>query len=416
MKLESLKQQAVDYTLGILPKEEAILFEALVEEDEDAQKYLTDAQDGFAKLSLTAPPSQLGKELRQRVLEQAQPPRDLNPFLESRDICILRDNFTAFDHRYSGGGVSADISALSNKSVTGNIEKNYESLVHLLPLVSGDSRAAAGDFSDLQKFLRGHGSYNDLINKTLQHNWSGESQTSRSVLRTALATLPSLSFFSDRLRDFQPSVADTRRLFYLCRDQLKIMRASFSDLDPSRLVEDENLRLHGAGLLRSKWWGAEHAYFSSNGKVKCGHFFDGPITERCVEFAEYDANMYCLANLLSPRSSDGEFHFELLKDAVPGCTLAVASAEMSDHHFSSLSAIIDRVALPSDQFTQDQFLWDLIEDSMTQGHQCSSTKELREQKAYGYNRIGNYTYLWFAWPAIPNAQDGAEAVTGKPLL
>ena len=247
MTLDSLKQQAVDYTLGILPKEEALLFEALVEEDDDAQKHLTDAQDGFAKLSLTAPPSQLGAELRQRVLEQAQPLRDLNPFLESRDICTLRDNFTAFDHRYSGGGVTADISDLSNKSVTSNIEKNYESLIHLLPLVSGDSRAAAGDFSDLQNFLRSHGSYNDLINKTLQHNWSGESQTSRSVLRTTLATLPSLSFFSDRLRDFQPSVADTRRLFYLCRDQLKIMRASFSDLDPSNLVDDEKRRLHGAG-------------------------------------------------------------------------------------------------------------------------------------------------------------------------
>ena len=415
MTLESLKQLAVDYTLGILPKEDAILFEARIEEDEVAQQLLTNAQDGFAKLSLTAPPSQLGKELRERVLAHTHPAMDLDPFLESRDISFLRENFKAFDSRYSGGGVSADISDLKNKDVTGNLEDGYQSLVKLLPLLAGDSRAAAGDFTDLQNFLRGQDSFSDLVSSTLEHTWSGECQASRSVLRTALATLPSLSFFSDRLRGNQPSLADTRRLFYLCRDQLKIMRASFRDLDPARLVEDEKIRLHGAGLLRSKWWGAEHAFFSSKGTVKCGHFFDGPITERCVEFAEYDANMYCLANLLSPRSSNGEFHFELLKDTVPGCTLAVATAPMDDPQYESLRAVIERKKLPTNQFIQDQFLWDLIEDSMSQGHKCTSNKELREQKAYGYNRMGGTTYLWFAWPAISSAQDGADAVTGNPL-
>ena len=74
--------------------------------------------------------------------------------------------------------------------------------------------------------------------------------------------MPSLAFFSDRLREDQPTVGDTRRLFYLCRDQLKIMRSSFQDLDSDRLIDDET-RYHGAGLLRTKWWGAEHAYFSS---------------------------------------------------------------------------------------------------------------------------------------------------------
>ena len=88
---------------------------------------------------------------------------------------------------------------------------------------------------------------------------------------------PPRAFFSDRLRADQATVGDARRLFYLCRDQLKIMRASFRDLDSERLIEDEKLRYHGAGLLRTKWWGAEHAYFSSNGKVRCGHFLTDPL-------------------------------------------------------------------------------------------------------------------------------------------
>jgi hypothetical protein len=219
-------------------------------------------------------------------------------------------------------------------------------------------------------------------------------------LRTTLATLPSLSFFSDRLRENQANLADTRRLFYLCRDQLKIMRASFKDLDPERLIEDEKLRLHGAGLLQTKWWGAEHAYFSSKGQVKCGHFFDGPVTERCVEFAEYDANMYCLANLLAPRSSTGDFHMELLKDAIPGATLAVATAKMSEQEHQLLQQVITGSSDTAGMALQDHYLWKLIEDSMLRGHQSTDLNELQERKIYGINRLNDFTYLWFAWPAV----------------
>ena len=44
-----LKQQALDYTLGVLPKEESLLFEARLENDEDAQKFLVEAQEDFAQ-------------------------------------------------------------------------------------------------------------------------------------------------------------------------------------------------------------------------------------------------------------------------------------------------------------------------------------------------------------------------------
>ena len=204
-------------------------------------------------------------------------------------------------------------------------------------------------------------------------------------------------------------MGDVRRLFYLCRDQLKIMRASFEDIDPPRLVDDEKLRLHSAGLLQTKWWGAEHAYYSSKGKVRCGHFFDGPVTERCVEFAEYDANMYCMANLLSPRSSNGEFHLELIKDAVPDCILAIATAETSNRAHNELNEIVNGIILPDNIFQHDKVLWSLIEESMIRAHQHSSLEEMRKASLFGCQRLNGSTYIWFAWPAIENAQDGAVA-------
>ena len=398
--METLKQQALDYTLGVLPKEESLLFEARLEDDEDARKLLVEAQEDCANLSLTASPSSLGSEVRSRVMEYTEPKMDFDPFLSTNDISRLRDNFSSSPNRYQGGDASVDLSDIKNGEIKDEVLINYEHLIQLLPLVSGRSKAATGEFSELQSNLRSSPSHYKSIDRVLEHDLKSEDQATRSVLRTTLASLPSLSFFSDRLREDQANLADSRRLFYLCRDQLKIMRASFKDLDPERLIEDEKLRLHGAGLLQTKWWGAEHAYFSSKGQVKCGYFFDGPVTERCVEFAEYDANMYCLANLLAPRSSTGDFHMELLKDAIPGATLAVATAKMSEPEHKSLNEIISGSIVTESTAIQDHFLWKLIEDSMLRGHQSSDLSELRERKVYGINRLGEFTYLWFAWPAV----------------
>ena len=398
--MESLKQKALDYTLGVLPKEDSLLFEARLEEDDDVRKFLVEAQEDCASLSMTAAPASLSNEVRSRVMEYCEPKMDFDPFLSTDDISRLRNNFSFSMNRYQGGDASVDINDIQQGAIKNEVLASYDHLQNLLPLISGNSKAAAGEFDDLQSVLRSKPSLSQGVDQILGHDLKSENPVSRSVLRTALATLPSLSFFSDRLRENKANLADTRRMFYLCRDQLKIMRASFKDLDPEGLIEDEKLRLHGAGLLQTKWWGAEHAYFSSKGQVKCGHFFDGPVTERCIEFAEYDANMYCLANLLAPRSSTGDFHMELLKDAIPGATLAVATAKMSDHEHRSLREITSGSSVISGMALQDYYLWKLIEDSMLRGHQSTDLKDLQERKIYGINRIKDFTYLWFAWPAV----------------
>ena len=398
--MDTLKQKALDYTLGVLPKEDSLLFEAQVEEDDDARNFLVEAQEDCASLSMTAAPASLSDEVRSRVMEYCEPKMDFDPFLSSNDISRLRDNFSSSENRYQGGDASVDINDIQEGAIKDEVLTSYDHLLSLLPMISGNSKAASGEFDDLQSVLRSKPSLSEGVDQILGHDLKSENPATRSVLRTTLATLPSLSFFSDRLRENQANLADTRRLFYLCRDQLKIMRASFKDLDPQRLVEDEKLRLHGAGLLQTKWWGAEHAYFSSKGQVKCGHFFDGPVTERCVEFAEYDANMYCLANLLAPRSSTGDFHMELLKDAIPGATLAVATAKMSEQEHQSLQQVITGSSVTAGTALQDHYLWKLIEDSMLRGHQSTDLKELQERKIYGINRLNDFTYLWFAWPAV----------------
>ena len=119
--------------------------------------------------------------------------------------------------------------------------------------------------------------------------------------------------------------------------------------------------------------------------------------------------MYCLANLLAPRSSNGEFHLELIKDAVPNCTLAIATAEMKQNEHNELDDIVNGIKHPNASLQNDQVLWQLIEESMTRAHPHSTLAELRKDSLFGCHRMDNSTYLWFAWPAIENAQDGADA-------
>lgn len=420
--METLKQQALDYALGTLSKDDAILFEALLEEDDQAKAMLIDAQEECAALSLSAPQSQAGKDLRSRILESCKPAKDFSPFLETEQIKRLRDNYVVPDTRYLGGGASVDMGDLGEQKIQDDLFQVYESLINLSPLVSGNSAAASGELRSLGDWIgNGVGNGNLLgsrMEDSLTHSLvkdQNNDPSSRSTQRSMLAALPSLSFFINRIRENSATVADVRRIFYLCRDQLKIMRASFADLDPDRLADDEKLRIHGAGLLRTKWWGAEHSYFSGSGNVRCGHFFDGPVTERCVEFAEYDSNLYCLANLLASRTGNGEFHIELIKDAIPGGVLAVAMADTPPEGHSEIVNIIEGTRSNPNIPRQDFALWKLIEESMMRGHQDLKTDSLADSPIHGCQRFENGTYLWFAWPNVPNAQSGADAETGKPL-
>jgi hypothetical protein len=413
--LDTLKQKALDYTLGVLLKEESLLFEAMLEDNEEARECLIHAQEDCLNLAHSSHPQSLGNEVRNRILENCEPQLNFDPFLQSESIQNLSKNFSNPDDRYVGGGGCVELGSIKNSLVQDEFHRLYENLIELTPLLAGDSSAAAGEMTGLKKALRKMPSFSQSVDSLLSESIDDENCFVQSVQRSLLSSMPSLSFFSDRLNGDSFAMGDVRRLFYLCRDQLKIMRASFEDIDRTRLIEDEKLRLHSAGLLQTKWWGAEHAYFSSQGKVRCGHFFEGPVTERCVEFAEYDANMYCLANLLSPRSANGEFHLELIKDAVPNCILAIATAQTKKEKHEEIDTIVNGVEPGHSQMQHDRVLWKLIEESMTRAHQHTSLPELRKASLFGCQRMDHSTYLWFAWPAIKNAQDGADASTSNPL-
>jgi len=413
--LEFSKQQAIDYLTGSLSAEETSQFESLLESDASAKEFVARISDDWSSLALLAKQHPLGNDLRQRTLLLTQEPSDLTEFLECPELNQLRSNYSPFQDRYQGGDCLADTNDIGNTKTKDILFRSYENLLQLLPLVTGNSPAAFGDFSSLCKLADRYFSPIEKLGEVYSSFLPNEDFVEQSIQRALLASLPSLHHFLERAQAGKIALSDVRRIFYLCRDQLKIMRASFRDLDPQKLAEDELLRVHGTHLLRQKWTGAHHAYFSSSSQASCGNFFEGPISERCVEFAEYDSNLYCLANLVASRSSSGGFSLELIKDAIPGCALAIVHADMNSQKDEELSAIAAKspTSLPA-PLAKDACLWSLLQNSMSRGFKDHSVKNLREASFFGKRRVGNKSYLWFAWPEIENIQEGAVASTEKP--
>ena len=410
--MSDLEQKLIDYSLGLLSPKKSKEVESLLADDKKAAVLYSGIQETLCVLGNSTKPTKVSDDLRARVLEVCatsnQKLMELPPKL-SNIAPSLPSN------RYNGGGGSVDLGDLGKSDLKDKISRLYEGMLELRDLVSGTSAAAEGDLSELCRRATSISLNVPAQNSICSNGVSAvpHEEAVQSFLRTQLTSLPSMGYFLDKIRRESGSVGDARRLFYLCRDQMKIMRASFGDLDAPLLAEDEKIRLHGAGLLRTKWWGAEHSYFNRAGKVNCGYFFEGPITERCVEFAEYDSNLYCLANLLGSKSENGGVQIELNNTMISDCVLATLTAKTSSENHSKLN---DTLALKHnrERLDEDNYLAHLVKTSLSRAFHLSTPSEAFSRKLIGCERNVNQTMLWFVWPSIPETHGGGEATTPNP--
>lgn len=103
-----------------------------------------------------------------------------------------------------------------------------------------------------------------------------------------------------------PASGDPVRIFYLTRDQLKIMRNAVPDLDPAAYERDRSGRLHDMALLIEKWAGAEHRLDErTQAAVRFSSAYTGPIAERCIEFSALDRVVYNTVNNAVRHAADG---------------------------------------------------------------------------------------------------------------
>jgi signal transduction histidine kinase len=117
------------------------------------------------------------------------------------------------------------------------------------------------------------------------------------------------------LQLFKVGLADSamlHRMFFLTRDQLKIMRNALPTLDPEATARDAQQQLHAVELLVEKWSNARHLLSAQNALVTVDARYSGAIAERCLEFSALDRVLYNLINNATTHSADAAVRLTIL--------------------------------------------------------------------------------------------------------
>jgi signal transduction histidine kinase len=125
------------------------------------------------------------------------------------------------------------------------------------------------------------------------------------------------------------SQEELHRVYFLARDQLKIMRNALPEIDPAGTARDEEQRLHAVELLTEKWNRSQHRLAARAATVEVDCRFSGAIAERCLEFSALDRVIYNLVNNAVAHSADGRVALAILPlpaDQPRHIRIAVANA------------------------------------------------------------------------------------------
>ena len=402
--MSDYQQTALDYLLGELSSEEAASFEKLSRQEPLAEQALRQAREDLSLLGQTPKSTRPNHDLRSRILDLCQP-RDYRQnlaFLEKLTRELKAASLQP-SQRYGGGGALVELNDIHSSQHRDFLLRTYETYLELWPHVSGASPAAAGDLRDLRQNLESLAPVfpaHHELSSTSDLAKAANEPPSRSLHSSYLSTLPALNYFITKIRSGEGDVSDARRLFYLCRDQLKIMRSAFRDLDALRLEDDKKLRIHNTDLLLRKWRGATHSWFSDPGKIQFGDYFEGPINACRIEFAEYIANVYCLTNLLSGKSNDGQFKIDLLQGILPDSSITLVSAATSPQKHQIIAGLLpEKELLPTEQ-TEEHYLLNLVIASVSRASKLTGDRDALLSGRMGCVHENGRTILYFTWPEL----------------
>ncbi len=396
-------QLALDYLLGELEEQEHEMFSRHTSLDPTAMAALKAAQEDLAILGKMAPPAQPNNDLRNRILDLCQPRLTRHGYSFLEQLSQELKASPSPGQRYSGGGAMVDLGDIRSDPHRDFLLRTYETFLALWPHVSGASPAAAGDLRELcnalGKLSPQFPRKEELSSDSKLAKASNE-QPTRSLHYAYLATLPALGYFTHRIRAGDADVQDARRFYYLCRDQLKIMRSAFADLDPSRLQDDKKTRIHNTDLLLRKWRGARHSWFSGGRQIGVGHYFDGPVQTCRTEFAEYISNVYCLANMLAAKSGDKNYRIDLLQGVLSNASLTIISSTNPASNHGQISELFPEKPLTAELQTEEHYLANLVAASVSRAANLPGDRDSLHSGHLGCKHENGRTIIYFAWPEL----------------
>ena len=243
-------------------------------------------------------------------------------FLTDEDLEQLAPTDLTFNRsdRYGGVGMSVPLEAFRSDARWA-LRQLYEALTDLHERLEAADSESTGEISGVVDDFLGERGWRRLL------EWAkaiGEpaddfvevetfQQVRHDIKGGALAQLVSGLQLAERgkIDDSQLSKIELR-----VRDHTKIMRNAIPQLDPEAYERDSEEEIHEAGLIVEKWERTELLDTDGNPvdiRVEAG--YEGPISDRCVEFAALDRVVYNLMNNAVERTADGVVELHLT--AVP---------------------------------------------------------------------------------------------------
>lgn len=214
--------------------------------------------------------------------------------------------------------------------------------------------------------------------------------------------LQSIVATSGLLRAGIEEEGDVRRLFYLARDHLKIMRNALPDLDPVRSAADAAERSHTAALLVEKWRGQRHRVGEADVAVDLECRYDGSVSDRCLEFSALDRVLYNLLNNAARHAAEPAVRVEIhpaAGEAPEDVRFAVWNA-VGDEQHRALQALPSLDALFHGGFTTtgSGLGLSICAEFVMNAYGLTSTSETLSGGYLGAMMTEGGFLAWFHWP------------------
>lgn len=239
-----------------------------------------------------------------------------------------------------------------------------------------------------------HGDPDDLVEKVIHDLRSGAVQ----AIAIAIQLLQAGVLANEELPG----------LFFLTRDQLKIMRNGVRDLDPAGYERDCAQSNHHVRLLVEKWADVEHRIENATAHVVLDCHFDGNISERCLEFSALDRVLYNLINNAVRHTVDGRVYLVMLPQphehpsdlrfVIANQVTSEHAAALREHFGDSLSRLFHG------GFTTGGLGLGLriCADFVASAYGVASPDRATAEGYIGATLIDTYFVTWFHWPIVPD--------------
>ena len=199
-----------------------------------------------------------------------------------------------------------------------------------------------------------------------------------------------------------------RRMFFLTRDHLKIMRNALLGLDDAKRQADLVPKMHSVDLIAEKWQHALLRGAERPARLDVACDYHGNIAECCVEFGALDRVLYNLVNNACRHTASGEVKLLIRSHsdeaAEPEDLLFCVSNPVDARDRRTLVARGDLNGLfsPGVSSTGSGYGLTVAVDFITNAFGLPSRARALDGGYLGARLVENEFHVWFHWPVVPD--------------